>query len=158
MYLSRIFNLKKVLAIIFCAAFALISDVKAEETVNHDSQEVAHVESSAEHQVEEEDDINKVILHHISDSHEWHFWGHGEHKVAIPLPVILWTEKGLVTFLSNKYEKDEKATQVFVENGQSLINFHGSYYYPSQVQNSAGQFVDSFDEYHRPTNAKPLDL
>ena len=37
-----------------------------------------------------------AIMHHISDSHEWHFWGEGENSATIHLPVILWSEDGLI--------------------------------------------------------------
>lgn len=36
----------------------------------------------------------ETILEHISDAHHWHLWGH----TAIPLPVILYTDKGIETF------------------------------------------------------------
>ena len=42
---------------------------------------------------------SKFIMEHISDSHEWHLWGH----TAIYLPVIVYSkEKGLQVFLSDK--------------------------------------------------------
>ena len=40
-----------------------------------------------------------VIMHHIADAHEWHFWGEGDNSVSIPLPVILWTDNGFTFFL-----------------------------------------------------------
>ena len=151
MDLSHIFNSKKVLVAIFCAFFALTSFAKAEEHTS-ESEATGHELVNSE----EEEDITKSILHHISDAHDWHFWGHGEHKVSLPLPVILWTEKGLVTFMSNKYH-DETGTQLFEENGQQLVHFHGKYYYPSEIKNKEGQYVE-LDGDHMPTNAKPLDL
>ena len=30
-----------------------------------------------------------AIMHHISDSHEWHLFGEGENSISIPLPIIL---------------------------------------------------------------------
>ena len=48
------------------------------------------------------------IMHHISDAHEWHFWGEGESSVTLPLPIILWTEKGLVgPFLSSEFHHND---------------------------------------------------
>lgn len=153
MDLGHIFNSKKVFVAVFCAFFALASFAKAEE---HSSESgVAGAESMTSE--EEEEDITKIILHHISDAHEWHFWGHGEHKVSLPLPVILWTENGLVSFMSNKHHGDEKATRVFEEDGQQLVNFHGKYYYPSETKNEEGNYV-ALDENHVPTNAKPFDI
>jgi F-type H+-transporting ATPase subunit a len=51
---------------------------------------------------QEEFDPASYILDHIADSHEWHLWTTpaGKH-VAIPLPVILWSqENGLSLFSS----------------------------------------------------------
>src|SRR5207237_5552466 len=59
--------------------------------------------------------------------------------------------------MSNKHHGDEKATQIFEEDGQQLINFHGKFYYPLETKNKEGQYVE-LDEEHVPTNAKPLDL
>ncbi len=44
------------------------------------------------------------IMHHISDSHEWHLWGEGENSVTIPLPVILYTKgNGFDVFMSSDF-------------------------------------------------------
>ncbi|MCC7303678.1 MAG: F0F1 ATP synthase subunit A [Bacteroidia bacterium] len=48
-------------------------------------------------------DVGAMILHHVLDAHEWHLWGEGEHSVSVPLPVILWTDKGLDVFLSSAF-------------------------------------------------------
>lgn len=50
-------------------------------------------------------DAGKLIIEHISDSHEWHIVGEGEHAIALPLPVILYSNKGFDCFLSNKFEE-----------------------------------------------------
>ncbi len=45
-----------------------------------------------------------AIMHHISDSHEWHFWGEGDNSATIHLPVILWSNGELIgPFLSSKF-------------------------------------------------------
>lgn len=153
MDLSHIFKTKKTLIALLFAAFTLTSFVKAQAS----TEPVADPAHAQAHHAEEEEDLSKVILHHIADSHEWHFWGHGENKISLPLPVILWTENGLVTFLSNKHESDEKGTTIFEEKGQQMINFHGNYYYPLAEKNADGQYVE-LDENHIPTNAKPFDI
>src|SRR5580704_12957126 len=48
-------------------------------------------------------DAGKMIMEHITDAHEWHILGKGEHTVALPLPVILYTPKGLDIFMSGKF-------------------------------------------------------
>lgn len=49
---------------------------------------------------EEKIDAGKLITEHIGDSYGWHLWGEGHHSVAIPLPIILYTDKGIETFSS----------------------------------------------------------
>src|ERR1700761_1339788 len=41
-------------------------------------------------------DPKETILEHIADKHEWHTFG----KAYFPLPVILYTDKGIETFSS----------------------------------------------------------
>lgn len=156
MDLSHIFKSKKTARITFYAVLlsAMVFSARAQEAVEAEKPTVTSEEIHDPHKKKEED-ISATILHHIADAHEWHFWGHGEHKVAIPLPVILWTNNGLVTFLYNKHENDN-GTEVFEENGQKLVNYHGKFYYPTETPNAEGAFVTV--EGHAPTNSKPLDI
>ncbi|NAW51143.1 F0F1 ATP synthase subunit A [Elizabethkingia argentiflava] len=55
------------------------------------------------------------IMHHISDSHSWHFWGEGENAVSISLPVILW-DNGLHIFSSAKFGAHEDQVAKIGEN------------------------------------------
>jgi F-type H+-transporting ATPase subunit a len=70
--------------------------------------------SMAQHPHEDEDEdqeqpIGDVILHHIADSHEWHFITLGKTHVVLPLPVILYSqENGLDVFSSNLLHHPEK--------------------------------------------------
>lgn len=163
MDLSQIFNLKKIATLAFSAVFlfTLTATAQHHEPVKTDEPAVTRDEINAPHEdhasKEEEEDISQVILHHIADSHEWHFWGEGEHKVSIPLPVILWTSNGLVTFLSNKHDGNDHGTEIFEEKGVQLVNFHGKYYYPSALANEEGAYVTP-DENKVPSNEKPLDI
>lgn len=47
-----------------------------------------------------------TITEHISDSHEWHLWGH----THIPLPVIVYTANGIECFSSNRFHENEEGT------------------------------------------------
>ncbi|MBC8053385.1 MAG: F0F1 ATP synthase subunit A [Sphingobacteriaceae bacterium] len=158
MDLSHIFNLKKSLHIAFCAVFIACSSLagRAQEHDNTNDPHVTRSEMNAPHE-EKEEDISATILHHIADAHEWHFWGHGEHKVSIPLPVILWTENGLVAFMSSKHDENDHGTEIFEEKGQQLVNYHGKYYYPAATKDAHGAYV-ALDENAVPNNAKPFDI
>jgi F-type H+-transporting ATPase subunit a len=54
---------------------------------------------------EKEFNAGETIMHHIGDSHEWHFTTVGHTHVSIPLPVILFTPgKGLDVFMSSNFQ------------------------------------------------------
>jgi len=53
-------------------------------------------------------DAGKLIIEHISDSYGWHLWGEGHSSVSIPLPVILYTDKGLDIFMSSGFHHGER--------------------------------------------------
>ena len=55
-------------------------------------------------------DAGKMIIEHITDSHDWHLWGEGETAVSVPLPVIVYnSERGLSVFMSSKFHHGEMA-------------------------------------------------
>lgn len=154
MDLSHIFNSKKFFSNSFCAVlFSLLSFSAFSQ--EHTSPDSAHAEVSVAHTEGEEkkEDISKVILHHIADSHEWHFF----ENVSIPLPVILWTNNGLVTFLSNKYGHNDHGTEVFDADGTQLVNYHGKFYYPSSVKSADGTYI-AHDARGDILNEKPFDI
>ena len=157
MDLRHIFSLKKSAVVLFSAVLISFTSVNiyAQESAQGDSSSAPVAEHTEEG--EKKESISETILHHIADSHEWHFWGHDDHKVALPLPVILWTNGGLVTFLYNKHDKDEHAKTVFTENGQKMVNFHGKFYYASENPNEAGEYVE-VDQSKSVINAKPFDI
>ena len=154
MDLSHIFNSKKFSSITFCAVlFSLLSFSAFSQ--EHTSADSARAETSAAHGEGEEkkEDISQMILHHIADSHEWHFFG----DVSVPLPVILYTENGLVTFLSNKYGHNDHGTEVFEANGTKLVNYHGKFYYPAATKSADGSYI-AYDAKRNLLNSKPLDI
>ena len=57
---------------------------------------------------------DKVIMEHISDSHEWHFFTWNGHPVSIPLPVILYVPKqGLSAFSEAAFKEGEVSHEGF---------------------------------------------
>jgi F-type H+-transporting ATPase subunit a len=65
-------------------------------------------------------DAGKAILHHIADSHEWHFFTVGHTHVTIPLPVIVYSpQRGLSIFSSSKFHHGEA-----VHEGYKLDHDH----------------------------------
>ncbi|MFZ1689101.1 MAG: F0F1 ATP synthase subunit A [Flavobacteriales bacterium] len=78
----------------------------AQDSVAHDQVEAGgHLEAANEGaahgeaaHAEEKFNAGKLIMEHIGDSHSWHLWGH----TSLPLPIILWTDKGMEFFSSSR--------------------------------------------------------
>ncbi|HEY0897094.1 MAG TPA: F0F1 ATP synthase subunit A [Sphingobacteriaceae bacterium] len=106
---------------------------------------------------EEPFDTGNFILHHISDAHDFHMWGEGHHSVSLPLPVILWTGNGLVSFMSSEFHHDDEAKVVVERGGQRFVKYHEKIYYASEAANERGEYVE-LDKSEHPLNAGPLDF
>ena len=100
-------------------------------------------------------DVNEMIMHHIMDSHDFHVMDWNGHAVSVPLPVILWTNNGLVAFMSSEFHHDDSGTVVVNRKEQSFIKYHGNIYYANQ--NSSEKLIQ-FDGSNHPINQKPLDF
>jgi F-type H+-transporting ATPase subunit a len=61
----------------------------------------------AQHE-EKEFNPGDLILHHIADSHEWHFATIGDSHITLPLPIILYTDNGIDVFSSSEFHHAEK--------------------------------------------------
>ncbi|QDH78011.1 F0F1 ATP synthase subunit A [Echinicola soli] len=64
------------------------------------------------------------IMHHIKDSHEWHFATFGHTHVTLPLPVIIYSgDRGLELYMSSDFQDHE--THAFgAEHNGYYINEH----------------------------------
>lgn len=80
----------------------------------------------------------EMIIHHISDSHEWHVATIGHDHITIPLPVILYFEiegkKGWDFFLSSKFhaegfDMEGERNESLPVDGGFKIDHHGHIYY-----------------------------
>lgn len=104
------------------------------------------------HSSEESEKFNPVpvIMHHISDAHEWHLFG----EVTVPLPVILWAENGIVTFMSSEFHHNDDGSHVVEQKGLKFVKNHEKIY-----QLNEGETTAIFDESHHLTNAlKSIDI
>lgn len=104
----------------------------------------AHVgqESEATHE-EKKLDVGKMILEHILDSHDWHLWGEGHHSVSVPLPVIIYSDKGFDFFMSSAFH-----------HGESTVK--GRYNYRLEKQKIVA--VDESDVKSEETTSKLIDF
>jgi len=106
--------------------------------------------SEKEAKQDEPFDTKELIFHHIKDSHSFHVAA----DLSIPLPVILWTDNGLITFMSSEFHHDIDGKVIVEKKGQKFINLHEKIY---QLENGVTNI--EFDAEHHPTNAvRPLDF
>src|SRR5690606_24966244 len=158
MEFSHIFNSKSTRIIAFFALFLAFFTSKAQNAVDS----AAHVhEHVADHEeVESELDINSFILHHIADAHEFHFFGEGENWKGLYLPVILWTNDGLVTFSSKEFQLDQEGSVVVEKGNQKFTRYHNKIYYASDEADH-GTYLSKTtaeDGHYEVANAKPMDF
>lgn len=150
---------KAVLLIFTLALMVFVLPAMAQDE-GHASQD----EETEHHEHSDEDetlDVTGMIMHHIADNHSWHILDYTdeageEHAVSISLPVILWTDNGLVTFWSGAFHHDEAGHHVVESGEQRFVNYHGKIYYASEEANANGMYLEMHDGH--PVNAKPLDF
>ncbi|MCB0381551.1 MAG: F0F1 ATP synthase subunit A [Flavobacteriales bacterium] len=90
-----------------------------------------------------------VIMHHIADAHDWHFFDYNGHSYSMPLPIILWTNNGLVTFLSSEFHHDNMGHHAVEKKGMRFIKFNEKIY---QLKDGAPVGFDY------ETTTRPIDL
>lgn len=123
------------------------------------STSLANSESDNEGQIQTKKEVEEYILHHIKDSHDFHLFSYtndeGERvHVGFPLPVIIWTSEGLVTFMSSAFHHNDNGEVIVEKKGIKLAKFHTKIY---ELDEGATEI--KFDEEDHPVNAsKVLDL
>ncbi|WP_179021484.1 F0F1 ATP synthase subunit A [Winogradskyella forsetii] len=110
-------------------------------------------------QVDTKKEVEDYILHHIQDSHDFSLFSYtndaGVRKhVGFPLPVILWTSNGLVTFMSSEFHHNDDGSVIVEKGGLKFAKIHSKIYELEQ-----GATTVNFDADHHATNAhKVLDF
>ena len=159
MHFSHIFKSKKNLQSTFLALFLAFFSLNVSAHPKPDAPVSAenHGTVASEGAKTEEFDITAFILHHIADSHGFHLWGEGDNSVSVSLPIILWTDNGLVTFMSSAFHHDDEGKYVVKKNGQRFVNYHEKIYVASASPNEHGEYV-TVDADHKSSNVLPLDF
>jgi F-type H+-transporting ATPase subunit a len=109
--------------------------------------------------VDTKEEIQDYIEHHLADSHDFSLFSYtadnGERKhVGFSLPVIVWTNDGLKTFMSSAFHHNDDGTLVVEKGSTRLVKLHSKIY-----ELNAGQTSVSFDADHHATNAhKVIDF
>ncbi|MCZ2298195.1 MAG: F0F1 ATP synthase subunit A [Chitinophagales bacterium] len=85
---------------------------QADTTVNKATEQEQVTGSENNHNGEEKFNVSKTILEHIRNDYSWHLWGH----TSIPLPVILYSDKGLEVFSSSKLSNEHHEPVIYQGN------------------------------------------
>src|SRR5690606_36493893 len=158
MEFSHIFNSRGAEIVAFFALLFTFSTSIAQNDIASTSS--AEAESFEELAKETDLDINTFILHHIADAHEFHFLGEGADWKGIYLPIILFTDQGLVAFSSKEFQLDNDGAVVVEKKGQPFVRYHNKSYYAS-AEGEHGSFLSMTTNEkgeHVVSNAKPWDF
>ena len=134
-------------AIIILASFtqfisAQEHEVGKNEAIPHSNQE------------EKEFSPTELINEHIADSHDFHIADWNGHAISMPLPIILWSKNGLVTFMSSEFHHDNSGKIVVEKNEAKFVMVHEQIYQLNEGENA---IVLGAEE--SPKNAsRPLDF
>lgn len=107
---------------ILVAAFSVVLLAFATTTKAQEGDKGGHAESHPG-----KFDAGKTILHHIADSHEWHFFSMGEKHITLPLPVILYSpQRGLSIFSSSKFHHGEEIHNGYKNEHDHIVAVNGA--------------------------------
>lgn len=104
-------------------------------------------QDAASESKEKKFDPKEIILEHIGDSHSWPVIG----KTTIPLPVILFTDKGLEVFSSARVKEEE------VNGELQGKTYQGAYYTYTAVKDKI-KIVDASGQIDEAATKKVFDL
>ena len=110
-------------------------------------------------QINTKEEVEAYIIHHIKDSHDFSLFsytdGEGVRKhFGFPLPVIVYTSQGLVSFMSSEFHHNDDGHVIVDKDGLKFAKIHSKIY-----ELDAEASTVSFDTDHHPTNAhKVLDF
>jgi len=130
-------SIKSLLVAVFSLNLVLFSSVSY-------AQEPAPETTTEHHEAKEEKlDPAKIIMDHIKDNHEFHFFTAGNFHATIPLPVILYSPtKGLSTFSSSRFghEGEEEYNGYKLHEGE-ITAVDGSAVYDFSLTKNVVQMI-----------------
>lgn len=87
-------------------------------------------------------DPAKIILDHIKDAHEFHFFTVGEFHATIPLPVIVYSEgQGWSVFSSSRFEHGHASYNGYKLVDGTIVAENGSKVYDFSITKNVVQMV-----------------
>ncbi len=76
---------------------------------------------------------------------------HRGRTTGFPLPIIVWTSKGLKTFMSSAFHHNDNGQVIVEKDGTQLVKHHSNIY-----ELEKGATALNFNEEHHPTNASKV--
>lgn len=122
-------------------------------SVNFLAQESNSAEHEAKDEAKKEFNAVEFAFDHVLDAHEVHIAGEGESSITLPLPIILWTENGLVTFLSSAFHHDNEGHHIVAQKGLNFVKHKEKIY-----QLNPGESHLAFDGKVVANAIQPLDF
>ncbi len=153
-------QLKKCL---FALVFSLVSTVMfsnvenatspAQHNDGHGHHATTESHNSGGNLIDTKSKIDAYKKHHLADSHDFSLFsytdGHGKRKhVGFSLPVIVWSSKGLVTFMSSEFHHNDDGNVLVSKKGAKFAKIHSKIY-----ELDANASAVQFDDKHHATNA-----
>ena len=141
----------KFLTIATIALFTTVSFAAESDKKHDDQNDGGRVNTKSE--------VKDYIQHHLKDSHDFTLFSYTgddnkRHHFGTSLPVILWSSKGLVTFMSSEFHHNDDGHVIVEKNGLKFAKIHSKIY-----ELDKGASTATFDEDHHATNAhKVLDF
>ena len=88
------------------------------------NQTTESVESQKIHTSKEDSELNitELIMHHISDSHEWHFFDIDGQPYSLALPVIVYTKNGFSAFSSSVFHHNDNGEVVYTPRLTEIVS------------------------------------
>ena len=106
--------------------------------------------ASEEHGDEAKFEPGKMIMHHVADAHSIHLWLPFAGELNVPLPVIVYSEKGLDIFSSGHFYHHHESVPYTVASGTTYVLDHEHIFFADEQ----GEILK--DEFG--VNAGPMDL
>lgn len=94
----------------------------------------------------------ELINSHIGDSHDFHIADWNGHPISLALPIILWSNNGLVTFSSSEFHHDNTGHHVVEKNGEKFVKFKEVIYYADIFETLTDDDKSAFNFSARPLN------
>jgi len=145
----------KFLLTLTIALFSVVTFAQHEES--HGAKEGNHdTHAASGNLIDTPEEVKAYSEHHLKDSHDFSLYingSTGEH-VGFPLPVIVWTSKGVRTFMSSAFHHNDDGHVLVEKDGVTLTKIHSKIY---ELDSEATAVT--FDDSHHATNAaKVLDF